>query len=246
MLHNINNGNVFYIFCFHCKNIFLILLCENWIVFNHYYLLKYNLVNEELKGILEKVLSLYLKYGIKSITMDDVARELGISKKTLYQYVCDKTDLVTKVVELEMEQRSIEFQHTQNPGLNAIEELVEVHKHLNQMMKRYNPSTDYDLRKYYPDLYKRFYDEKRKKMYEWVLANLKKGKEEGLYRAEMNEDIITKMTVMRSEIFHDNELLNISELTSTDFFIELMIYHIRGIANEKGIKELERILAANA
>ena len=196
-------------------------------------------MNEELKNILERVGCLYQKYGIKSITMDDVARELGISKKTLYQYVTDKTDLVNKVYELEMEKRKCDFEKIHDDSKNAIEDLIEVHRFVYQKMKEYNPSTEYDMRKYYPELNKKIQEQRHKNMYERVLENIKKGKQQGLYRTELNEEIITQITVTRSEISGGIENIGINEFNSPNFFTEIMIYHIRGIANEKGLKVLE-------
>jgi AcrR family transcriptional regulator len=195
-------------------------------------------MNDELKNILERVRCLYLKYGIKSITMDDVSRELGISKKTLYQFVSDKTDLVSKVLDTEIERRAYDFD-TMGIGNNAVEEMVLVNKHVHKMLKEYNPSTEYDLRKYYPDLYRKFRDGRRKKMYDWVLNNLKRGKEEGLYRQEINEEIIAKLYVHRNEVLMEDEQFNLVEYTSQKFFVEVLIYHIRGIANEKGTRILQ-------
>ena len=82
-------------------------------------------MNEDLKNILLKVHELYTKYGIKSITMDDVATDMGISKKTLYQFVTDKDDLVGKFIDLEIELRQEEIVKCFNTGCNAIEELFE-------------------------------------------------------------------------------------------------------------------------
>jgi AcrR family transcriptional regulator len=196
-------------------------------------------MNEELNNILEKVLALYRKYGIKSITMDDVSRELGISKKTLYQFVADKTDLVAKVFEYEMEQRKCEFEKINCCGLNAIEELIAVHRYLNNKIKEHNPSTEFDMKKYYPDLFHKFHGERHEKMYERILENIKRGKEQGLYRKELNEEIIAKLTTMRTEQLTGAEMSMVSEFTSVHFFAEVIIYHIRGIANENGIKVLE-------
>ena len=104
-------------------------------------------MNKELEDILEKVSMLYRKYGIKSVTMDDVAKELGISKKTLYQYVSDKTDLVAKVVDHTRQCNFDSFgQQADNPR-NAIEELIDVSQHVNSIMKDHSPSYIYDLKK---------------------------------------------------------------------------------------------------
>lgn len=181
-----------------------------------------------------------MKYGIKSITMDDVARELGISKKTLYQYVTDKTDLVKKVVELEIEDKAEGFSKMNCPGLNAIEEIFEVHKMVRQMLKDYNPSTEYDLRKYYPDLYNQVVKVRRERIYNNTVANLEKGKAEGLYRQELNNEIIAKLQLSRIETAFDDKVFTQDELLSPKLFLEMFVYHIRGIANEKGLQVLEK------
>jgi TetR/AcrR family transcriptional regulator, cholesterol catabolism regulator len=197
-------------------------------------------MTEELKNIVEKVRVLYNKYGIKSITMDDVARELGISKKTLYQYVTDKNDLVNKVIQLDIEKASNEFDNVFGQSKNAIEELIDLYKMVLGHMKVFNLSTDYDLRKYYPDLYRQMLDARQNHLFEKVLSNLQKGKKQGLYRKELNEKVIAKLTVSRIFQMLDNDTVSVSEFTSNEFFTEVLVYHIRGIADEKGLKVLEQ------
>jgi len=197
-------------------------------------------VNNELKNILLKVRELYIKYGIKSITMDDVARELSISKKTLYQYVTDKDDLVGKFIENEIEIRFDQIYKCFKIGFNAIEELFEISFFMNRMMKDQNPTTEYDLRKYYPHHFQKTVKARREGVYKYILQNLKKGKEEGLYREDMDVEIIAKLYLSRSENNHLNELFTNEEFASVKLFIEVLKYHIRGIATEKGIVVLEK------
>jgi len=197
-------------------------------------------MTDELKNILERVRLLYNKYGIKSITMDDVARELGISKKTLYQYVVDKTDLVQKTMQLGYEKHQCEFDAVFCCDKNAIEELIDMHRLVNGTMKEFNPSTDYDLRKYYPEIFRQIQEMRKQRMYQNVLSNLKKGKEQGIYRKELNESVIAKLTIIRIFQMLDNETVTLTEFTSPEFFTEVLIYHIRGIANEKGLNILEQ------
>ncbi|MEI8226279.1 MAG: TetR/AcrR family transcriptional regulator [Bacteroidota bacterium] len=197
-------------------------------------------MNDDLKNILLKVRELYMKYGIKSITMDDVASELGISKKTLYQFVTDKDDLVGKFIDNEIELRQEEISKCFKIGFNAIEELVEISIFMNKMMRDQNPTTENDLRKYYPHHYQKTVKTRRERMYKYVLLNLKKGKEEGLYREDMNEEVIAKLYLSRSENIHFSELFTVEEFTSIKLFVELLTYHVRGIATEKGIIVLEK------
>ncbi len=199
-------------------------------------------MNEELKTILLKVRVLYMKYGIKSITMDDVSNELGISKKTLYQYVADKDDLVGKFVDNEISIRQAEICECFKAGYNAIEELFEISLFMIRLMKDQNPATDHDLKKYYPHHYQKTVKARREGTYNYILMNLKNGKREGLYRKEMDEEIIAKIYLSRLENVHLNDFFSVEEFTSMKIFLELLAYHIRGIASEKGIVVFEKKL----
>jgi DNA-binding XRE family transcriptional regulator len=197
-------------------------------------------MNEELKNILLKVRELYMKYGIKSITMDDVARELGISKKTLYQFVTDKDDLVGKFIDNEMALRQEEICKCFGKGFNSIEELFEISIFMNKLIRDQNPTTEYDLKKYYPQHYQKTVKARREGIYSYILLNLKKGIKEGLYRKEMNKDVIAKLYLWRSDNTNLNDLFTVQEFGSIKLFVELLSYHIRGIATEKGILVLEK------
>jgi TetR/AcrR family transcriptional regulator, cholesterol catabolism regulator len=181
-----------------------------------------------------------MRFGIKSITMDDVARELAISKKTLYQFVTDKDDLVGKFIDYEIELRQEEIFKCFRTGFNAIEELFEISIFMNKMMRDQNPVTENDLRKYYPHHYQKTVAVRRERMYDYILQNLRKGKMEGLYRMEMNEEIIGKLFLSRSENNHFKELFTAEEFSSARLFFEILVYHVRGIATEKGIIVLDK------
>jgi Transcriptional regulator len=181
-----------------------------------------------------------MKYGIKSITMDDVARELGISKKTLYQYVTDKDDLVGKVMDNEIAIRQEEICNCFRIGYNAIEELFEISILMNKLMRDQNPATEHDLKKYYPQHFQKIVNARREGIINYILLNLKKGIKEGLYRKEMNKEVIAKLYLWRIENAQISELFSAEEFSSIKLFVELLNYHVRGIATEKGIVELEK------
>jgi AcrR family transcriptional regulator len=199
-------------------------------------------MDDELKNILSKVRELYTKYGIKSITMDDVAREMGISKKTIYQYVTDKDDLVGKFVFNEIELRQEEICKCFKTGFNAIEELFEISIFMNKLIRDQNPATDHDLKKYYLHHYQNMVKIRREATFNYIFQNLNKGKAEGLYRDEIDAEIISKLYISRLEGIHLNDLFTVEEFTSLRLFIELLNYHIRGIATEKGITVLNKKL----
>jgi len=199
-------------------------------------------MNKELENILQKVAELYQKFGIKSVTMDDVARELGISKKTLYQHVENKYDLVSKVLEFTLQDRDCTIQKIIDKKLNAVEELLEVGIHIVKTIKEYNPSTEYDLKKYYPELYKNLYDYRTKKMHNSILMNIQNGKKEGLFREDMDDEIIAKIQMSRFSNMKSDEFFNPDQVLQPKNILELFIYHIRGIANKKGLEVLEQTL----
>jgi len=196
----------------------------------------------ELENILERISCLYRKYGIKSVTMDDVAHELGISKKTLYLHFSDKDDLVLQVLNYEGKKRTVEFKKIYDRKLNAIEELLEVNRYMNDMLRDHSAVVDYDLKKYYQEDYAKTQETRRGKMFESVINNMKKGKKEGLFRADLNEEIIAKLHVSRIMCMTENPFFSAYEISSPQVLSEVIIYHIRGIANENGIKILEENL----
>jgi len=184
--------------------------------------------------ILEQVYRLYQRYGIKSVTMDDVAKHLCISKKTLYEHFSDKEALVEKVMGMEMDRWFSHLEEIPDKNLNAIEELFEVYKVLKGMFRDYNHSVDYDLRKYYPELSVKLRDIRRKVIYKSVYRNLMQGKKEGLYRKDLNAGIISKLHLLRIENVVAGDLFTIEELTSFKVFHETFVYHLQGIMSPKG------------
>ena len=185
--------------------------------------------------ILEQVSKLYGRYGIKSVTMDDVARHLCISKKTLYEHFKDKEDLVRSILFLEHGIQNKMHNEILARDLNAVEELLEVYNLIHTRFRDYNPSMEYDVRKYYPDLHINIREVRRKNMFESFLNNMNKGKKEGLYRKELNTRIIAKLHVFRVENLYENDLFSIEELISFHVFHELFVYHLHGILSAKGL-----------
>lgn len=186
--------------------------------------------------ILNATAQLYSKYGIKSVTMDDISRHLGISKKTLYQFVKDKNDLVEKVIMSEDSKLKKEFDKISDKNKNAIDELLEVHVFVNGIFKNYNPAKEYDLQKYHPEIYKKVYETRRHNMYKATLENIKKGQLQGVYRKDLDAAIIAKLHVFRVENIIEYDMFEVSEIISDHFCNEVMRYHINGMASEEGKK----------
>jgi len=195
-------------------------------------------MNEEKLNITIKSAELFMKYGVRSITMDDVAKHLGMSKKTIYKHFADKTDLIKTCVDYNIEHHSQCIKQKYNSDENAIDVLLSVHKMVNTMLKNINPSFEYDLEKYYPEIYLMIKEKRAENMISSISKNLEKGQKEGLYRANMDIEIITKLFVSNMESFHLSRHFTQEYLYSSKVFQEIFNYHIHGIASNKGIKYL--------
>lgn len=192
--------------------------------------------------IAEKVCKLFREFGIKSVTMDDIARHLSISKKTLYEYFTDKGDLVRGVMESIARNKAIDLSVPQKKKANAIEELFYYYNVQVQMIKDHKPSFIYDLKKYYYDLFEEFQEVKRQRILDSVRENLIKGKKEGLYRDDVDESVIARLNLMRIEGIMNSGTFSFEEMVSPDFFSEIFKYHVYGIVSDKGHKLFEQEL----
>ena len=199
-------------------------------------------MDEKHGNFLLRVYELYNKFGIKSVTMDDVARELAISKKTLYECIQDKSDLVKLVMEMVFRYHAEKLNEITTRGLNAIEELFEANRYMGEMVKEQNPTLIYDLQKYYPELHSTLMQQQRERMFEAIRENLIKGKKEGLYREDLNIDIIASLHMTRMEYRYRSEHYQVPDIDSRAVMQEIFIYHMHGIANENGIRILNEKL----
>lgn len=191
-------------------------------------------MSESLNKLIETVSSLYMRYGIKSVSMDDVARHLGISKKTLYSYVKDKQELVELSVRHHLDEHIKAEQDLKSRQLSALDELLEVYRFAGEMLKNVNPSYQYDLQKYYPHLCSIFNQFKRENLFEIIKSNLLKGISEGVYRKEIRIDIIAKMHAFRHFKSDELDQDDLELMMNKDAFKEIFLYHVHAILNDKG------------
>ncbi|MCU4165448.1 TetR/AcrR family transcriptional regulator [Carboxylicivirga caseinilyticus] len=204
-------------------------------------------MEDKRQNIIEKAFELYHQYGIKSVSMDDIARNMGISKKTLYQYISDKNELVECVFQYSKAYIEDVFSAFKRDDLNAIEQNFELSDNIRKKNQRFKPTFLYDMKKYYPALLRELKDIKFKIIYESNLANLKKGKEEGFYMEDINEHIIARIMVSYHLFTFDpgNGLFTDTEVMDMGIFEEVYKYHFRGICTPKGIEELNRLFCKN-
>lgn len=185
---------------------------------------------------------LFHKYGIRSVKMDDVAKELTMSKKTLYQYFKDKDELVDETTLAHIERERKEFEEISQNSDNAIEELFEVSKCLRVTMNEINPTLLYDLKRYYPNSWKHWLDFKEDFVFVSIVENMKKGIKAGYFRENIDPQVMAILRVLEVEMLFD-----VDTFPSADFdyrHVQLQLFHhfVFGIATEKGRKLYQQYL----
>ena len=192
--------------------------------------------------IIEKAGEMFLSLGFKSVTMDEIANALGISKKTLYKYFSTKHSLVeATTISLHDACFSL-IQKTTNQGYNAIKENFEINKIFKEMFKNASSSPIYQLKKYYPKIHEKTMKKEMILFSECLKTNLEKGIAQGFYREDVNIELATQFYFSLGISIHENTIENhkIPKLEQ-----EALVYHTRAIANKKGLLELEYQLKNN-
>lgn len=196
-------------------------------------------MSEKEQYILEGAFKMFLKYGIRSVSMDDLSKELGISKKTLYQYVSSKEDLIDKLL---ITERLIQLKETrliEKRELNAIETLLEVSRILSSKLALLNSKMAYDLLKFYPEIFRRHSQTKRRLLSKRIISNIEKGIEEGLYRTDLDKELVAQLYIKKLEDILDPDFWLKEKYSFEKIFMVMFENHIRGISNDAGIKYLE-------
>ena len=183
---------------------------------------------------------LFSRYGIKSITMDDIARHLAISKKTIYQYFEDKNALVDAGMEVFLVQNNADMAKLKKESANVIEELAKTGEHLKSKVCNLNPSLMFDMRKYFPHAWKRFMEFKRTYIEQFIADTLEAGVKEGMFRPGINPVILARMRVEQIDMGYNPEIFPLEEFSSLDVQMHFFDHFVYGILTEKGITEYEK------
>jgi TetR/AcrR family transcriptional regulator, cholesterol catabolism regulator len=193
------------------------------------------------RNLLEKVEELFQKYGLRSISMDDIARDLGISKKTLYGYVSNKAELIDAVIGMRRDLVCDFMVKTLGTENNAIDELLKISQILNSTHDSFNTMMVFDLEKFYPELYVKYREEKFSTVHKFIIQNLDNGIREGLYREDLDTNLVASLYIKKMENVRDDEFFRDLNVNFEHVFKVMFENHIRGIANEKGIEYFEHI-----
>jgi TetR/AcrR family transcriptional regulator, cholesterol catabolism regulator len=199
--------------------------------------------SEPKAAILKKAEALFMRLGLKSVSMDDVTRELGISKKTLYQYFESKEDLITQVISRHQCEESEAVTGICREATDALEEVMGIARHVIVQLQQMSPATIFDLKKYYPEAWQVVERTQFEYVYNVIRSNLERGKKEGLYRDDFDSDIIARLYVGNTSVLMDDQSFPTAAYHWSALYREFIHYHLRGIASPKGLKKLQEYLS---
>jgi AcrR family transcriptional regulator len=184
--------------------------------------------------LLSAALELFLKYGIKSVSMDDICGSMAISKKTVYHFIQTKEELVSKALDKRMAIDERNIHKILGSSIDAIDEMVNISQYAINMLKQMTPALIYDLKKYHPEIWKKV-DKKHFSFIEGVIhKNLLRGQKEGIYRTDFDSLVVAKLYMSKTTSIIDDAVFSSSEFESIELIKEMIMYHLHGIVSENG------------
>ena len=201
---------------------------------------KYKETDRELANkVFEKAGELFRTIGVRNTTMDDLARGLGISKKTLYKVIDNKADLVYFCVQLDLQQKEKEIEHINKTTENAIEEMLLIGALIHSSLQIFHPATIHDLTKFYPEAWKLIENHKENFAKNTLRNNLKKGMKQGLYRKDISVELVAAFNLSLSNFCIAESP---KDIKPDAVYKESLSYHIHAIADAKGIEQFQQLI----
>jgi TetR/AcrR family transcriptional regulator, cholesterol catabolism regulator len=192
--------------------------------------------------IIHKATEMFINLGFKSITMDDISKELGISKKTIYTHYQNKTELVRAVVFSVFDTICEGIDGICALDQNPIEEIYEIKKLVTIQLKNEKSSPQYQLQKYYPEIHEEFRMKHYAKMSDCTLHNLNRGIAQGLYRKNLNVEFVSRIYFVGMLGIKDDSLFPIDVFPKIYLIEEYLEYHLRGIVTKEGLQVLNQFI----
>jgi len=195
---------------------------------------------EATERILEGARVLFFSYGIRSVSMDDLARHLGMSKKTVYQHFKDKDEIVNTLLIESLESNEEQLKKLETNSKDAVQEIILIMKHISEMFSRINPNLFYDLQKYYPEAWKTFQAFKQRSMIKMIETNLHQGISQGYFRHDINVKILAKMRIEQVEIAMNPMIFPYDKFNIAEVQLSMIDHFLHGITTLKGHKLLNK------
>lgn len=190
--------------------------------------------------IRQRAHELIMQYGIRSVSMDDIANSLGMSKKTIYQYYSDKDELIGEVVAVLLQCNQEQCNGDRQKAKDAIHEIFLARDMIAEMFRTMNPSLLFDMQKYHPAAYDRFQKHKNEFIYAMIRSNLQRGINEGLYREDLKTDLVARFRVDSMLLPFVPEFQSHTRLSLAEVQEEVLELFLYGLVSLKGYKMIAK------
>lgn len=187
--------------------------------------------------ILNKATEMCFKYGIRSVTMDDIAKELGISKKTIYQNFEDKDEIIFQIMQSEMEKDKCEWADLGKISKNLLDKMTHALKLMRKTMVGMNSAIIFDIKRYHPRAWVLFQNHKNHIIKDSVTRDLNEGIKEGMFRDDINVEFMATYRIQQVEMGFNPDIFPSNKFDLVEIQTTLMDHFIRGILTEKGLKQ---------
>ncbi|MGE5356108.1 MAG: TetR/AcrR family transcriptional regulator [Deltaproteobacteria bacterium] len=191
--------------------------------------------------ILEHSARLFLRLGIRNVTMDDIANDLGISKRTLYEHFESKESIISKIVDFHIENEKYQFEKIQNESKNAIEMMIRLSDLIFHMYNKLHPSVMSDLKKHYTESWKSIESFHTEAIREIIEQNIILGIREGLYRIDIDPVVLSLLFVKQLQLFSDDSNIHLEKKSKPDIIQQFFDYNMYGLLSKKGIDNYRKI-----
>lgn len=195
---------------------------------------------EQTERIIAGAEELFLVAGIKSVTMDDIAKHLGMSKKTIYQFFKDKNELVVALVKKKLQEDEDQICMITKQSDNVIEEMINMMKCSEEIFSRINPIVIHDMQKYHPEAWRMFQDFKGNFLVSILEELLSKGKTQGFIREDLDERIISRMRVSQVEMGFNTQMFPVASFNTWKVQYQFLEHFCFGVCTLKGFTLLEK------
>ncbi len=193
----------------------------------------------ELK-ILKGAEELIFKYGIKNITMDDIAKHLSMSKKTIYKFYKEKDEIIHSLMKVNIDEDKCRVKSVSERTSNVVEEVFELMKEMRDMFSKINPIVFHELYKYYPETWKEFQKFKNEFILETFEKSLTKGQKDGLVRKDINIKLLAKLRVKNIEMTLSGKVFSQDKFNMLDVQVAISEHFLYGVCTLTGHKIMNK------
>jgi AcrR family transcriptional regulator len=198
--------------------------------------------NDQVEKVLSKAGEMFLSIGIRAVTLDDIAKELGMSKKTIYTFFENKGAIIFQIVQSDILRKQEVVLSITNQHHDPITEMILIGKEVIDSLQTFSINIVSDLMKFYPEAWQLVEQHKQDFVYSVMLNNHRKGKATGLYRQDLNDDMTTRLIISFTDSIINPQGLLKTGMPIANIYKEYLLYHLYSICSEKGRGRLEELL----